>query len=389
MDFEYETGPGLEVVSAVGANANDTKTNLVTVIWGVNLTAFILVGLLVPLRVIVRCTITRNFFSDDVLVIIAALFTFGICSLLPIATDLGLGQHSRDIDAELLPENTKSLLQLIFIANILYPCAVAFARLSAVCSFLRLITGKTARWLLFAAAALTSVFALSCVLAVVFQCRPISAAWDSSTSISGDASCFPLLDFLRVSTAIGIGIDALLCTAPLAYFWRMEVPLRKKVQVTVLLAFAGLSCVAAVIKIVNLRLLNQGDITYNWTSWVLFSIAECTVGIIAMSIPPILPLFTKCSRRRKYGVARPRKGGGDPLRFTSIPGRPVFNRAIVPRVIKPMATPWKDRPLEKTTNPDFKPDFRWLRLENAEASNPCWDRTPYTSKAGQVLGIAL
>ncbi|OBR09740.1 Plasma membrane protein [Colletotrichum higginsianum IMI 349063] len=385
MDFENATGPGLEVVSTDGANMNDTKTNLVTVIWGVNLTAFVLVGLLVPLRVIVRCTITRNFFSDDVLVIIAALFTFGICSLLPIATDLGLGQHSQDIDAELLPDNTKSLLQLIFIANILYPCAIAFTRLSAICSFLRLITERTARWLLFAAAALTSAFAVSSVFAVVFQCRPVSAAWDSSTS---GASCFPFLDFLHASTAIGIGIDALLCTAPLVYFWRMEIPLRKKVQVTVLLAFAGLSCAAAVIKIVNLHLLNQGDITYNWTSWVLFSIAECTVGIIAISIPPILPLFTKCSRHRKHGVSLPRGGGGS-LRFTSMPEKPIFNRAIAPRVIKPMATPWKDRPLEKTANPDFKPDFQWLRLEHAEATNLCWDRATQSTKANQILGIAL
>ncbi|GKT97106.1 hypothetical protein Ct61P_14956 [Colletotrichum tofieldiae] len=104
MDFENATGPALEV-DPTGVDVRD-GTNLVTVIWGVNLTAFILVGLIVPLRVIVRCTVTRNFFNDDVLVIVAALFTFGICSLLPI------GQHSWNIDADLLPENTKSLLQV-------------------------------------------------------------------------------------------------------------------------------------------------------------------------------------------------------------------------------------------------------------------------------------
>ncbi|GKT64221.1 LOW QUALITY PROTEIN: hypothetical protein ColTof3_11560 [Colletotrichum tofieldiae] len=133
MDFENATGPALEV-DPTGADVRD-GTSLVTVIWGINLTAFILVGLIVPLRVIVRCTVTRNFFNDDVLVIVAALFTFGICSLLPIvhgsapqlfpaswfeslkltslsATDSGLGQHSWNIDADLLPENTKSLLQV-------------------------------------------------------------------------------------------------------------------------------------------------------------------------------------------------------------------------------------------------------------------------------------
>ncbi|KAK1975183.1 hypothetical protein LZ30DRAFT_668989 [Colletotrichum cereale] len=274
MDFDNVTGPELDVVS------NDFSTssaaNLVTVIWGVNLTAFVLVGILVPLRVIVRCTVTRNFFSDDVLVIVAAVFTFGICSLLPLATDFGLGQHSSDIDSAVLADNTKNLLQLLFIANILYPCAVAFARLSALCSFLRLITERNARWILFVMAALTGAFALASVFAVIFQCRPIAAAWDPT--ISG-ASCYPFIDFLHASTAISIAIDVLLCTMPLAYFLKMEMPLSKKILLTVLFAFAGLSCAAAIVKMINLELLYQADVTYNWTSWVLCSIAECTVGI--------------------------------------------------------------------------------------------------------------
>ncbi|EFQ33610.1 uncharacterized protein GLRG_08539 [Colletotrichum graminicola M1.001] len=274
MDFENATGPGLDAVS--GQAETSGATNLVNIIWGVNLTAFVLVGLTVPLRVIVRCTVTRDFFSDDVLVIIAALFTFGICSLLPLATDLGLGQHSSDIDSSVLVDDTKNLLQLLFIANILYPCAVAFARLSIVCSFLRLLTDRNARWVLFATAALTGAFALASVFAVIFQCNPISAAWDPTVS---GASCYPFLSFLQASTAINIAIDALLCTMPLAYIWGMKLPLSQKIRVTVLFTFASLSCAAVITKMSYLQLLSQADLPYHWTSWVLCSIAECTVGI--------------------------------------------------------------------------------------------------------------
>ncbi|KAK2027618.1 hypothetical protein LX32DRAFT_721920 [Colletotrichum zoysiae] len=356
-------------------------TNLVKVIWGVNLTAFILVGLTVPLRVIVRCTVTRNFFSDDVLVIIAAIFTFGMCSLLPLATDFGLGQHSSDIDSAVLADNTKNLLQLLFIANTLYPCAIAFARLSVVCSFLRLITERNARWVLFATAALTGAFALASVFAVIFQCKPISAAWD--TTVSG-ASCYPFLDFLQASTAINIAIDALLCTMPLAYFLRMKMPSREKILLTVLFAFAGLSCAAAIVKLIYLQLLSPADVPYNWTSWVLCSIAECTIGIVCSSVPPIIPLFTICSRRRKQW----RQKRGMSARFTAYKRRTRENRASAGRVIRPMATPWKDRPLETTRNPDFKSDFHWLRIEHDEPIRT-WDTRKPQSKAEQLLGIAL
>ncbi|KDN64267.1 hypothetical protein CSUB01_01360 [Colletotrichum sublineola] len=250
MDLENANGPRLDEVG--GPNT------LVTTIWGVNLTAFIFVGIIVPLRVVVRCTVTRKFFNDDVLVIIAAIFTFGICSLLPLATDLGLGQHSSDIDAADLADNTKYLFQLLFIANILYPCAIAFARLSAVCSFLRPVEKRNARWTLFATAVVTGAFALASVFAVIFQCKPISAAWDPTVS---GASCYPFLDFLHASTAINIAIDAVLCTMPLAYFLGMTMSLREKVLVTFLFAIAGLSCVAGIIKIVYLQPLDQADVT--------------------------------------------------------------------------------------------------------------------------------
>ncbi|KAK1569855.1 uncharacterized protein LY79DRAFT_527950 [Colletotrichum navitas] len=312
MDFGNATGSGLDAVSSEVKTSG--ATNLVAIIWGVNLTAFVLVGLTVPLRIIVRCTVTRDFFSDDVLVIIAALFTFGICSLLPLATDFGLGQHSSDIDAGVLVENTKNLLQLLFIANILYPCAVAFARLSIVCSFLRLITERNARWVLCATAVLTGAFALASVFAVIFQCTPVSAAWDSTVS---GASCYPFLSFLQASTAINIAIDALLCTMPLAYILRMNIPLGEKIRVTVLFIFASLSCAAAITKMPYLQLLNQADLPYHWTSWVLCSIAECTVGIETSStekrkVVPVRSLQKKNSPK-PYSRNSCHQADGDPV----------------------------------------------------------------------------
>ncbi|KAK1462400.1 hypothetical protein CCUS01_08586 [Colletotrichum cuscutae] len=375
MNSELANGSDLQVVRTGGGTGD--KRSLVTVVWAVNLTAFVLVGIIVPLRIIVRCTVTRNFFSDDVLVIISALFTFAMP-----ATDLGLGQHSWNLDAEILPDNTKSLLQLIFIANTLYPCAIAFTRLSAISSFLRLITHKSARWIMYGAAFVTGGFCLASVFAVIFQCKPITAAWDSST---GNATCYPFIDFLHASAALNIAIDMLLCTVPLPYIWNMKMTTAKKVLLTILFAFSGLSCAAAILKLVNLEPLNNSDLPYNWVSWVLCSIAECTIGIVCMSIPPIIPLFTKCCCNKP---PTPRKERSKSLRYTLFAEKPTFSRAVAPRVIRPMATPWKDQPLERTVNPDFKPDFHWLRLEQQEYGR-CWDRTPQSTKVDQVLGIAL
>ncbi|KAG7054313.1 daunorubicin C-13 ketoreductase [Colletotrichum scovillei] len=241
---------------------------------------------------------------------------------------------------------------------------------------------ECARWIMYGAAFVTGGFCLASVFAVIFQCKPITAAWDSST---GSATCYPFIDFLHASAALNIAIDMLLCTVPLPYIWNMKMTTGRKVLLTILFAISGLSCAAAILKLVNLEPLSDSDLTYDWVSWVLCSIAECTIGIVCMSIPPIIPLFTKCSRNKP---PTPRKERSKSLRYTLFAEKPTFGRAVAPRVIRPMATPWKDQPLERTVNPDFKPDFHWLRLEQQEYGR-CWNRTPQSTKVDQVLGIAL
>ncbi|TEA13385.1 hypothetical protein C8034_v004418 [Colletotrichum sidae] len=401
MYLEHDNGPQMlvDTVNATLTNTTTTttisstntdKSNLGSVIWAVNLTAFVLVGLLVPLRVIVRCTVTRNFFSDDVLVIIAALFTFGICSLLPIATDLGLGQHRWNIDPDVLSDDTRNLLLLMFIANVLYPCAVAFTRLSAVCSFLRVIPRSSMRYTMYTAAAIAAAFAFASVFAVIFQCTPVSAAWDPSMP---GASCYPFIEYLHSSSSVGLALDVLLCTMPLPYIWGIKyMSTTKKVMVTVLFLFSGLACAAAVVKAVNIYQLAQDDKTYHWATWVLCSIAECTVGIVCISIPALAPLFAKCGggggitgssgRSTPAGLSRRRRGRS--LHITLFRGMSMGGRAEKPRVIRPMATPWKDQPAE----PAAVADFHWLKLEQVE-SGRCWERNGQSSKADQILGIAL
>ncbi|KAF6824877.1 plasma membrane protein [Colletotrichum musicola] len=390
MYLDYGNGPQIVRISNITAT-NGTipiegtagKENLVTVIWAVNLTAFILVGLLVPLRVIVRCTVTRNFFSDDVLVIIAALFTFGICSLLPIATDLGLGQHYWNLDLEVRQDDTRDIMMLMFIANALYPCAMAFARLSAICSFLRFVTHKTMRYTMYGAAGITVIFGVGCVFAVLFQCKPIAAAWDKTID---NASCYPFYDYLHASTIINVALDIVLCTVPLPYLWKIKWLRRgPKIALTVLFLFNGLACAAAIVKVAYLQLLKETDVTYNWVTWVLCSIAESTVGIVCISIPPIVPLVEKCcGRRRRSTRSGPRRGRS--LRSLFPEKKPARSQSVGSRVIRPMATPWKDQPVEKTA----VPDFYWLRLEQEHMEfSRCWDRSPQSTKADQILGIAL
>ena len=76
------------------------------------------------------------------------------------------------------------------------------------------------------------------IFATVFQCSPISGAWDFTLTA---AKCYKVKDFYYVAGAINIVIDVVLCTLPLPLLWRLKIPVKEKVIVSILFGFGALS----------------------------------------------------------------------------------------------------------------------------------------------------
>ena len=75
-----------------GVDLSD-KTSLAPDIWRVNLPLIVLVGVVVSLRVFTRAYLTGHLFVDDILAIMATVFTLGSASTALIGTRYGLGNH--------------------------------------------------------------------------------------------------------------------------------------------------------------------------------------------------------------------------------------------------------------------------------------------------------
>ena len=69
------------------------KTSLAPSIWHVNLTFIVLVGVVVSLRIFTRAYMTKHFFADDWLAVVAAAFILVSASTALVATKYGLGLH--------------------------------------------------------------------------------------------------------------------------------------------------------------------------------------------------------------------------------------------------------------------------------------------------------
>lgn len=135
-------------------------------------------------------------------------------------------------------DDLKRCIQFMLVGNVFYALAIAFTKLSIVASYLHIFSPSGVMcWLMWATAAVTAGLLVASVPATVFQCRPVAAAWDFSLPRDG---CYTFVNFLYASTAINTATDLVLCIAPLPYFWRLQLPVRQKVLVSVLFFLGGL-----------------------------------------------------------------------------------------------------------------------------------------------------
>ncbi|KAH8903381.1 hypothetical protein BR93DRAFT_940889 [Coniochaeta sp. PMI_546] len=267
----------------------------------INAAAMSLIFVFVSVRFAVRLGMTRRFFLDDVLICFAAPFTFGLCITTLLAMKYGFGEHVWNLPSSEVQYDVSEIIKLMFIDHIFGSCAVTFTKTSIVASYLRIFPYRGLRIAMYITTAVTIALFFASIFTTIFQCSPVAAAWNFTIT---DRKCFRLVNYLYASTAVNIVTDIILCTAPLPYFWNLQLPRRQKVIVSTLFLIGGLACLASIVRLRFLyQIANTIDYTWQLVSSVACTIAECTIGICVVSIPPIRPLLGKLSILGKLAPA--------------------------------------------------------------------------------------
>ncbi|KAL7770734.1 hypothetical protein CFE70_000673 [Pyrenophora teres f. teres 0-1] len=96
------------------------------------------------------------------------------------------------------------------------------------------------------------------VFVTIFQCTPVRGAWDFT--IQG-RRCVNYVTYLYASSAVNVATDIVLCLLPLPHLWRLQLPLRERVVLCVLLAGGASACVVGSVRIAFLGRLRVLDTT--------------------------------------------------------------------------------------------------------------------------------
>ncbi|CRK30696.1 hypothetical protein BN1708_015835 [Verticillium longisporum] len=255
------------------------------------------------LRIYARVVVVKSVGPDDYLIIVAALLSWAFIACVIKSVEHGLGSHYPEVIAR-GTDNFITYLQVVWLSSIFYNACLGFIKISVLALYMRLGDRKLRR------VAMVMVGVICCqaganVLACIFQCAPVSAAYDVRI-LPADKKCIDINAFYLANAAI---------------------PRQQKIGLAVILGLGLFACVSSIIRITYIpQMLVSDDPTWAITGAMYWSVIETNIGILAASIPSYKAIAKRYAPRllgtssngsHKRSVFKMMKGGsGGPSQHT-------------------------------------------------------------------------
>ncbi|KAL9527886.1 SAT4 family membrane protein [Sphaerulina musiva] len=224
-----------------------------------------------------------------------AVVVFVLALAIPIDVSAVLLSHAGiGTDVWTLPfENITRILKIYYWDEDLYLTALPAVKISLLLTYLRIFQSRNFRRVVYLVIALNVCYAISFVLVSVFQCLPVSCAWNKW---SGEypCKCNNINAQGWASAGANVGLDVLTLSLPLPQLWAMQLNKRKKFWLMLMFCVGFL---VTIISILRLQVLIQfGDsfnLTYDYVSVGYWSTAELHLSVVCASMPSIRNLLRR------------------------------------------------------------------------------------------------
>ncbi|TQS36311.1 hypothetical protein Golomagni_03243 [Golovinomyces magnicellulatus] len=240
------------------------------------------------LRFWVRFAMLKSRGLDDLLLIVAVIFSILLSASCFLSDKLGLGNQTwqlTSLDSTQKIKIASNITKALYGCYFAYPTAIIFTKLSIMATYLRVLPPGHLRRSTIALSVVTVVFWVASIFAIIFTCIPLQAAWDQRVI----GRCYDILNFFMISSSFHILLDVLLCILPIPIVWSLSLPKTQRLILTALLCGGALACISSILRLIHLRQVSD-NIYVRTISIIEWSIIEVDVGIICASIAALRPL---------------------------------------------------------------------------------------------------
>lgn len=149
------------------------------------------------------------------------------------AVRYGLGSHLVDVEKHHDAEGILvTYAEIVWLSSLFYNACLGFIKTSALALYMRL-GDRVLRRLAIVMIGVVTCQASANVLAAIFQCTPVSAAWDKANA--GEYTCIDINAFYLANAAVNILTDLLTYSLPIPLALKLQMPLRQRVGLAVIL----------------------------------------------------------------------------------------------------------------------------------------------------------
>ncbi|KAI4275288.1 MAG: hypothetical protein LQ337_003343 [Flavoplaca oasis] len=237
-------------------------------------------------RVWVRSRLTRNMGWDDHNMIIGQSVNLVGLGLVTAQVFNGLGRHMYYLQ----PEQRRRFHLLGWLDWMQTFTAIMFTKISICVFLLRIKDDKLNKIFMYSLiGANVVVTVISCALFLSF-CRPIHAYWD----VGVEGICFSKREIMATVAAQGsfsVLSDLILATTPLLFLRNLQISLRTKILLCVLMGAGYITAGCSLTRTVLSDRVLDPDITWSDLTTAAWRATEVNLGIICANAPIARPLY--------------------------------------------------------------------------------------------------
>ncbi|KAF3770764.1 hypothetical protein M406DRAFT_240199, partial [Cryphonectria parasitica EP155] len=243
----------------------------------------------VSLRFVARYKHRRRWDYSDICIGLAEVFLILVGVDIWVAvTKGGAGLHAVDITAKYGQEPIKIFGMTLWAYQLFLQPLWCLSKLSVLALYASLMPFREMLLAVKTLAVFTGLWCLGGFFSAVFLCSPIAFGWDRS--IAG-GHCVQMNAFYFSNALINLVLDVIILTIPMPYFYKMRLPLRRKVLVMGLFSLGFITVGVAIARQIIILKMDPEDGTYTVIYAACLATVEAIATITVACLPFLKPLF--------------------------------------------------------------------------------------------------
>ncbi|MCJ1237045.1 hypothetical protein MMC14_005029 [Varicellaria rhodocarpa] len=253
----------------------------------VSVTTFAFVALSGALRLITRAFIIRQLGWDDFCISLALLLSIVSTAFNVKQIHEGGGRHIYYLS----PPHAIEARKWVDLAELFVFIITCLTKVSFCLFLMRIPNSKRVIYFLWLLIVALIVVNASCAIVYILQCRPMAALWNPTI----EARCWSSNLYLiwgYIQGVFSVVTDFICSGLPIVVLWNVKISSRKKFGICALMALGLFATACCMVRIALFRVvLDPYDPTWSIVTIEIWAILEENLGLIAVNVPVMVPLY--------------------------------------------------------------------------------------------------